>query len=148
MLYRLAPNLSFLNLPSLHVRKRAWCTCLWLCVENPNGASASARGRRLELILRRNPSSEAVRRWAPCYLLGLQHRDQKTAAPPHGITNGVTVATLLYQELSWESQCLGVLESSSCSSLVTCIEGKEGEITVTIPVSLQEIAALAVCNQP
>lgn len=31
----------------------------------------------------------------------MQHRDQKTAAPPHGVTSGETVAALLYQELRW-----------------------------------------------
>lgn len=43
-----------------------------------------------------------MRRWAPCCLLDLQHRHQKTAAPLHGITSGVTITTPFYQELSWE----------------------------------------------
>lgn len=47
-----------------------------------------------------------------------------------------------------KSECLGVLEGLSYSILVTCIEGKEGKLTVTIPVSLHEIVTLAVSNQP
>lgn len=81
--------------------------------------------------------------------LAAQRPENSRTTPWHNQWGrGVTVATPLYEGLSRESQCLGVLESSSCSSLVTCIEGKEEEITVTIPVSLREIAALAVCNQP
>lgn len=36
-----------------------------------------------------------------CEVVSLQHKDQKRAAPPHGVTHRVTAATSLYQELSW-----------------------------------------------
>lgn len=86
--------------------------------------------------------SEALKQWAPRCFLVLQHKDQKTAAPGYGVVCWANAATPpLTGAGVGRGSAEGVLESLSCLSHMTCIKGKEGEFAITIPVSLQEIAA-------